>query len=478
MVGAGALALGMATTSAMALDIQTISLTDGAGANVVGAVDPTPAPPATYTPFGLARQLAFTADSTVGDDLDDGRIVLNIAPSTGLFPNTNLSFNISLTGATFDGALNGTTLFTGCAAAPTGVQQEGAADGDTSARFNVAGLNGCTAGTPLILTVPIDADGTGDVSISVFVGTEADNTPIDGGTSTVTAISLVDAVTITTTADGTSPVAALGTAPYTTLTLDDIAGGAQDALLGTITIAYNGNRRIGSGLAIANTDLGDLDVELTGSTAGFASGTLLGTTVASTNTTAFTAGGISFLNNVDPAAGTTNVFLTDSTATPAVQIESSEYSVAYTATFDTGIGVNPITTGGTLAPITRAGTNVVFPWTAAPSVVETSGQNNFIRLSNIGSQQTGAVFLQVLSSTVTGGTTDAIVADADGIEVGGEIVWSSADLAGVLGDWGRGDVLVIMEELPANVTAERFIVRGDGNILSVGNAENTGSGSF
>jgi hypothetical protein len=146
-------------------------------------------------------------------------------------------------------------------------------------------------------------------------------------------------------------------------------------------------------------------------------------------------------------------------------IEASDY--ALTAVLDLTYTSSPfssdLTVAGNLQSVARAGTSVVFPWTASATQSAASGSTNIFRLGNVGGTDTGAVFATVRSTNVesfTGvGEAEQVAAS---IGANGELVVTSQALEDALGDWGRGDIEMTVEAQPSNITARRFIVRDSG----------------
>jgi len=338
--------------------------------------------------------------------------------------------------------------------------------------FLLSGVQDCeVAGTEGVeLTLSVRPTGAGSVGVSAGFATEL-LTPLDGGTASDSGIiSLVS---------GFAPVVEADTAA-SQLTLASSfrqfgAIGAASAI-GNARIAQTSGT-VYSDLAATTLDAAPVvsaTLTVSGDFTGFGTGT--GQAAVTFNGDPLTISGTSAsitltgseAADLVAAAGATNQIAirpgTSTTATANAILNASDYAATLTIGFDTGSGFVATTESATgdLDSVTREGETIIFPWTASAGTAAASGSNNVIRIGNTGSTAITGLFARVLSTSATGYTNPGLVSLGLTIPAGGEVLIDSALLQQVLGDFGRGDVEIVVEAPSSQITTRRLVVRPDG----------------
>ena len=282
------------------------------------------------------------------------------------------------------------------------------------------------------------------------------------------ALNVEPAFAVTVTADMVATTADLNAmnGPFEDL----VAGAGFDAILGTILAGANVIT-----YGTANTDIVNIDFAgnpVTGANAGaitftvtgeqdaFSTDAMLGTMG---NITVDAGGAITPNATTDVAAGTL-VFdaLTTVTVVPDtnVAIDRSDYDVSVSIAA-AGAGPVQAAAGGTgsLQPIDRNGTTIVFPWTQSASQGAASGTTSVYRFGNLDSIATGALFVEVKNASEAGYMNPGIVQISPSVAAGGEFVTNSTTLEGEVGNYGRGDLEFTAEADPDELTGRQFVVR-------------------
>ncbi len=439
-------AMGVGAANALSVTARTVG-----GVNVA------------VTPLAFASEVVNTTDATTGDDRDDGQIVVSFRPSTGTYPSGNALVDLTLTNAGFDGAMVGSRFnFGGCTGAivPNANVSTGGADNASTVTFVVSNLDSCGASEDAVLSIPVDVGATGNVTVTLGVRTDGGAT-VDGGPTTFTAITRGPAFSVSldagdeATADVTLPVSyddfdpagptdlgsfqvVVAPAVYAAL------GGAGAAVLANIsnvagvTIDVSGNY---DGLLAPEFGDGDqLDQD----------DFIVDAGVASVALTA--AGDIDDLVNAIPFEVTGDT----ADATNVIAVSSYEATVA----LDLASGfTDPAAVTGTVGNIGRNGTSEVLPWTASATQAASTGSTTFVRVSNPTSQAYGAIKARVLAST-NAGTVGEEAELASSLDAGAEALFTSADIEAAVGNFGRGDIEIIVEGLGSYIT--RLVSRPDG----------------
>ncbi|MEE4212308.1 MAG: hypothetical protein V2I43_23955, partial [Parvularcula sp.] len=354
----------------------------------------------------------------------------------------------------------------------TSVLSTGGLAGASAVSFIITGADNCTAIAPCTVSLPVNVTDGANVTATVGLETDA-GAPVQGtDEETRESVSLVTrfpAFAITVAADTTPSTADLDlTSPFTAF------DGGSDNILGAITVDANFVDTDGDTVAdtTVNVDLGanpvdasdveSIDVAIVGNFSAFDPAT-----PAAAPAGDFQVGGDSV--TVDGSEGTVEITPVAAlpvgplsvVATPdgTSAIQRSTYAATVTVDVTDDLDVNQVAAGA-LQSIDREGTSVIFPWTASASQSAASGSTNIIRIGNIASGATGAVFASALSST-TGVPTTAVQVAAS-VPANGELLLTSSDLEAALGNFGRADIEITVEEDSANITARRFIVRDSG----------------
>jgi len=414
------------------------------------------------TPYRLASEVTNTADTTVGDDADDGEIILTFDPTTGNFPSGNVLFDVTITNAGFDGSIDGSAFdFSSCTAgaivapAPNANVSTGGGDNATTVTYVVSNLNTCEDGENPELTIPVDVGASGNVTVTIGVRTEG-GSPVDGGPVSYTAISRAAAFAVDITAGtiATADVNAVGGA-YSDFT----PVGAKD--LGTFAIDFDPTANVN--LAGTNASIADVvgvSIDVVGNYGGldpvaYGDGaqltgvpfTVVGTTASSELTA---AGDIDDL--IAPIA-----FEVTPDGNP---IAAGSFNA--TVTLDLAATLtDPAATAGIVGQINRNGSSETLPWTASATQAGGTGSTTFVRVSNPTDDPFGAISARVLSST-NGATVGNEGQLAATLAAGGEALFTSQDLENILGDFGRGDIEIVVEGEGAFIT--RLLSRPDGTL--------------
>lgn len=450
--------------SANAVEIKSLDL-DG----VVGGAHSYALPLAPgFVPPSMANEIVPTANTTVGNDRDDGEATVVFDVETGTFPSGNVLLTIALSGATFDGpSVGGWFDFSGCAGLATAVLSTTTT---TSATFVVSNLNGCEDGDDPIVRVPFDADGGAPVTMTFGIVTEGGGAPVDGGPRTFTILNNADAfrADIDAGAGLTAAVASTGGA-YRRFAGNTIG----PVTLGDIELQARSNVYVnldgGGTPEFAQTaDITAVTATFTGNFSSFISppGATGAVTVGGL-TPVVTAGSVVLDSGVTPAF-LTNLVTTGTafdeaadeavliTANGSTPIAASTYSVSIASTAVAGLSVPART--GSLASIVRDGTNATLAWTASNTQSAGTGSQNFVRVSNPTSSAYGVVTATVLATT--GGVANATAVMAASVPANGEVLFTAAQLEAALGNFGRGDILISVEGSGAII--KRLVQRTDG----------------
>jgi hypothetical protein len=419
-------------------------------------------------PYPLAAELDYAGGTVVAAP---GDLVFGFGPSAGLFPTGNVLVYVSVTGATFDGALNGSEV-TGVG---TSVISTGGAAGASDVTFLVSGADGCAVATPAgpatttcVIDLPLELTGS-DVTVSVGLTTDA-NTPVDNTSATNrVSLRLVDtapAFQMAFVADTAASTARLTTLPTPFL---DFAPGTATTLLGTYEYGANTVSYAPASPRTVNIDFLDNDVSIADvdSFDLVLSGTLDAFDPANGGDVTF--GGNS-ADDVDTAtdlaeydasadfgAGPVNV---EVQADSTTAIARSNYTLSGTIV---PAAASPLKAGlsssGAIQPISREGTQVTFPWTQTSTLGAASGTTSVYRIGNLDNVAAGAVFVEVKNATAAGYTNPGIVQLATSVPAAGELVKNSTSIEAAVGNYGRGDIEFTVEAEPDSLTARQFVVR-------------------
>lgn len=413
------------------------------------------------------KQFDLVDTLSVGSSLPSGNVVLTLTLTNGTWGAPLTAGNVQVSSP----AIAACTTF-------TAVPSSGGASGGTTATFLISNSSaGCGS---FNLDLPIAPGATGTVRVSATLATEA-GTPIDppnpAGLDVVTRPSGFDGVL-----NGNIGAGAL-TDTYATLLITPVyttfaVGGSGHAAPETATLGQLGTAAItvGAGIykdlnatPIAAADVTSANLTVAGSYTAFdgAGGAVtLGGTPATTLTTSSAAfSGAGFATAMTGGAQAFRV----QRETAAVPIPSSTYAATLSYTLDPAFYNQDAAITGPFETIGRDGTNVVFPWMNSTSIQTATGSTNLVRLGNISSAASGAVYAQVLNtfnsaSGYTPANGGAPVQVAASIPANGELVITTATLTTLLGNWGRGDVQISVEAASNTITARRYATLANGSI--------------
>ncbi|MEM9496247.1 MAG: hypothetical protein AAGA09_09610 [Pseudomonadota bacterium] len=419
-------------------------------------------------PLGLANTLDFAGTTPV-----TGAVVFDIDPSSGAFPTGNVLVDVVLTGALIATDLTGGEL-TG---STTSVISTGGSAGEASVRFLISGADGCA---PCTVTLPVGLVGT-DVSVSVGLETDAgadvDNSNFDDKRVDTDLVSLEDPWAVTFTPDTTGAVADLDLAdPFTLFDVALSAGSTTVQDIGDIVVANNqvdygnGDKAVVgdlAGAALDSTDVAAIDVAGSGSFTAFDDDTTGGALAGDITCGAASCTSITASSFAADLGGTIGTFAFGVEADTETAIESTNVAVEVTIEGDGDLaGTDDFTVSGFLAPISREGTNIVFPWTASATQGAATGSVSIYRFGNIGASATGAIFVEALNASAAGYTSSGPGQVVATIGANGEAVVTAAAVEAAIGNYGRGDLQFSVEETASNVTGRMFVLRND-NLQSI-----------
>lgn len=386
-----------------------------------------------------------------------GTIGLALTPSkTAILPSGNALLTVALTGgATFGTAVTAGAIVDNGSCQPTTVISTGGGEAASSVTFLISDLTGCDNGNAINLELPVKLNGTSNVNVTTNLTTEL-GTAIDGGAaSTYNATTKTDLISFAKAFD-------VEVTPDTTVTAATLSskfkGLTTDVELGTFEIsvdtkAYNGVHSKATTVAAGDLskaaitikgDLASVNLSVTGPGLSKAA-VLSGTTSTATVST-----------DATPIDGVYTVDAVLAAKTPV--INGSAYTVSVELTPTSAYNAIPVFGPSALQSITREGTSYLFPWVASGALSATSTSNTVIRIANKGAAPTGAVSLELLTSSKGIPASASLISVATSIAAGGEKVLTSADIQALVGaDFGRGDIRVTVEGLATDLITRRFV---------------------
>lgn len=412
--------------------------------------------------YTLASELALTTSAPAGT------LVFDVRPTSGVLPSGNIVLKLDLTGAVFTTAVGGsiavaaTGTNTSCGPA-TSVLSSGGTAGSGSVTLILSGLNGCgdDAGEGVRVTLPVRV--TGAVSADARFSTEA-NLDVDGGTATRSSIiTFASAFAPTVTADtattqltiasgfkalaGDDVLGSVRVAPSTATVYSNLTGtsATNTANVTSVTVSVTGDSLVGfgTGTGSATMTIGGIAATISGNTASV--------TVTGTAAAAFTSA--------------SSIEVVPATGTSAAVLSASSFTASITAGYSTAAGFSTGTenASGTIDSIVREGTTIVFPWTASNATVTVSGSNNVIRIGNRSGTTITGLYARVVNTSAVGYTNPGLVSLSPlTIPANGEALIDSALLTSKLGEFARGDIEIVVEANPSDLTTRRLVVRPDG----------------
>lgn len=405
-------------------------------------------------------------------DLSQGTLALVDQLDAGSLPSGNTVLTVTLTNATFGGNFAASNIIggTNCDASFTVVRSTGGNAGDRTARFILS--NSDTDCDAFFLNVPVSPDGPGTVSVTSELRTEGNNL-VDGPATTLDAIFAVNAFrpfvnrTIGDVNGAQGNDFALLAAPtYTTLSAEGILGHLS------IYVDTRAHYDVDPAANVVTGHVVDATVRVESSASnGFSpfdgAAGCAGNPTLQGNAADFTSANAVVFSGSACGAPPETYIVRPLTARPAgspfqVNEDNGVISVSdYRAFINFDLNVNFYNAdsdsgfNNLLERIEREGTNVIFPMvTSAPS----NGTTNIIRLGNMSGNDAG-VSVQLRNNGNGGTSTIQPLGDLEAYD---ELVITPQMLAGALGNFGRGDVEVIIEAAPADITARRFHVTPNG----------------
>lgn len=419
--------------------------------------------------------LYLIAEESTTASLGNGVLALTdvINGGSGSIPSGNNVYTITLS----DNAVFGTNVGTGVFASAPGctfVPSTGGGALERTVTFLVS-ATGATCNT-FNLNLPVTPTGAGTVTVTTTIETEAGN-PIDGGTASLDAIFAINAFqpaingTVGTTA-GASADTRAELPTYTTLSGDPILGRLA------IYVDTRANRTLNpSAGSVVVGDVADADVLVEGNFSAFDGSTLPqlcdnlvnGGAVGST-TDAPGACVTSVAANVTASSvlfpGIDGFIVETLASKPngkqfrVTPDNSAIQGSDYTATISYALGVGfraQSDLEGSFERIERDGTNVTLPWMNSSN---TGASMNRVRIGNLAGAP-ARVSAEVRNSTASGYTNPGVVFLTT-LPGNGEVQLSTTDLTTALGQFGRGDVTLVVEAAPTNITVRRYNISSNG----------------
>lgn len=427
---------------AVALTTVIVGAAGAANAQQYTVVASTKAAIATATvkaPVFVATEASLTATTSKG--------VLGVAvtPSaTAILPGGNSVLSFTLQGGhTFGTNLTPGAIVADGTCAPTTTISSGGLAADSTVSFLISGLGGCNTANPILAGIPVQlANQTTALNLATTFKTEL-GTGIDGGAASfLKVVQFRPAFTVTTTADAVTTAATLASG-FKTLT--------GDVKLGTVVVAVTAATAKG----IDNTAAVAVGADVTKADFKF-----VGNQTNKTVKLQYDGGDVPYtglLAVATPAVGPNPGVITAVTLNDQ-PIPASTYTVATDLTLAAGYAVQPTYGPTSLQSITREGSTYLIPWVSSGTLSQASGNSTVIRISNISGAVAGAVSAELLTSSTNVPASTNLIPLAASIAKGGEVVITGASLQTAFGaDFGRGDVRLTVESLPAGLIARRFI---------------------
>lgn len=420
---------------AIALTTLAVGAAGGANAQQYTVVASTKGAPTVGAAVTVASEVNLTATTS------KGIIGLAVTPSaTAILPGGNSVLTFQLNGGhTFGTAVTPGAIVADAGCAPTTTISSGGLATDSSVTFLLSGLGGCKNTAPIIANLPVQlANQTTALGVATTFKTEL-GTGIDGGSATLNKlVQFAPAFKVTTTPDTVVTAATLASG-FKTLT--------ADVTLGTVVVAVTANAKgINDVTKVAvNGDVTKADFKFVGNQ------TTKTVTLKLDGAAVPTTGLISVAAPVGAAGVVTAVAGGD-------PIPASTYTVAADLTLAADYSVQPTYGPSALQSVTREGSTYLIPWVSSATLSAQTGNATVIRISNITSTNTGAVSAELLTSSTGVAASTTLVPLQAAITKGGEAIISSATLQTAIGaDFGRGDIRITVEALPAGLIARRFI---------------------
>ena len=412
----------------------------------------------------------------------EGNLLLSFGPSGDIpLPNSTSVIFITLEGAMLSEPLNGSQGgFEGFGTTLTLSQGNSAGSSEVSLVSNGRGFSGCSSqgvnpasfrGSVCLIRIPVELTG-GNVSVKVGMETETglgiDNTS-RSNRKTLELVKLVKPLKVS-------------IEPETSAVIASLASNEE----GNVFTSFVGNNILGTvDFDLVENVRTSLDTSSSDSIVSISRNFEKAMLTLSGDFTAFSGEDGAVLLNQDPdgTGGTPFVVNEDKTqatlslasALGATVLRDAPHSISLKPDGKTSIsgsdymlkaeimakaGVEGTMLTGKLQSVERDGASILFPWTQTATQGADSGVISVYRLSNTGDVATGKVCIEVKSSTEEGYDGSA-KCPLPSIAAGSEIVWTSAEIEEVVGNYGRGDLEFTVESNGRNLTARQFVVRGN-----------------
>lgn len=413
-------------------------------------------------PFADEVAASDGAGSTSTNSFDNGVATVNFTVSSGTFPSGNVILQLALNGATFDGPISASPAFidfTACGGTPFAAVSIGGADGGNTITYVISNLNECALGQDVSIILPFDVNAPGtSVTLGMSLFTESGNVPVDSTNNQIVPL-LVSASAFDVSIDeATTRTADVGaTPPYSDFTPSG-AKALGDINLDIDSDVYVNLNGTGAPVVAALANVTAVDVSVSGNFAGIDpdfdgddSQVNVARTVASQRyDTTVTAPELA-IARIDGG----ETFTVTPNGDPIVK---SDFDVA--AAVDLADQFLDFSVSDPdFSSIVRNGTFATLPWTASNTQSGGTGSNNFVRVSNPTSSDYGPVTATILASTNSAlvGVTKVL---SDGVDAGGEVLFTAAQLEEELGNFGRADIEIAVEGNDSII--KRLVQRTDG----------------
>ncbi len=378
-----------------------------------------------------------------------GVLGLAVTPSaTAILPGGNSVLTFTLTGGhTFGTAVTPGAIVSGGTCAPTTTISTGGLATDSTVSFLLSNLGGCTNTNPILAALPAQLQNTtSSLGVNTTFKTEL-GTGIDGGSASYSngATPSVNAVV---TFAKAFKVNVVPDVVASAATLSNGFKSLTEGVLGTVAVVADTNALVGINgtTKVTQADITKADYKFVGAqSTKAASLTFDGTAVPP-------ATGLASKSN-PPATAFVVTAVAGGSAIPA-----STYTVAVDLTLSSTFAAQPTFGPSALQSITREGTTYLIPWVASGTLAQSNGQATVVRIANLAAVTSGAVSAELLTSSTGVPASTALVPLSAGVPAGADFSITGQSLENAIGaNFGRGDVRITVEALPATLITRRFI---------------------
>lgn len=363
----------------------------------------------------------------------------------------------------------------------------------TEITYLLSGVNQCDddgAGpgdSQLSFRLPITMTAHGTVRVSAELRTDSGGTLIDQQSHANTGVDAITSASAFSVAfDGAVGAGAGGD------TIAELAGNPPylnftgDNLIGTVRVSHDPtiHRSLNDGEFVSAAQVNGISTTFTGDFTAYdgAGSVQMYNTVDVENDfdTSISANSATVPNEVSDLDDLLEVYLNPNGTD---QIQVSNYSA--TVSVDLVAGWTDFARTGNLESVEREGANITVPIFNSATRAAASGGNYVLTIGNVGNTPTGVVQVQVLNTDCDGSGMPASCAGtfaalgqtftlANSIAIGESLTLTSAQMQAAMGgaDFGKGDLLIIIEADQDDVTLTRLLVRPDGvSEVSIGTAD-------